>query len=42
MTKKSPQKLSNLSIEMTYLRRLVPFIVTEEAIFVVGMKETSC
>jgi hypothetical protein len=37
----SPPKLGNLSIEMTYSRRLAPFIVREEAIFVVGMYETS-
>jgi hypothetical protein len=38
----SPPKLSNLSIEMIYPRRLAPFIVREEAIFVLGMKERSC
>jgi hypothetical protein len=42
MTKNiSPPKLGNLSIEMTYSRKLAPFIVREEAVFVVGMKKTS-
>jgi hypothetical protein len=42
MTKnRSPPKLGNLSIEMTYSRRLAPFIIREEAIFVVRTNETS-